>query len=218
MIRNSILAAIAIATTVAIASPASAEFLETGTATNNAEGGLGTGGYDFDHSTWWSSPHQSLAPTRASSIDAGIQGNEKGGRGQLVLLFTYLERTYLAPTVNRSFARLGPASPRTLAALQDKKEPPALWRLLPVRRIRYLRSSDHLRLCPRGGTYPYKVWLRRTGPPLAVVPCGPMSPAPGRQCYRNSTASDFPYGRVTAQTLATRCSPPGSTRWYRFLT
>ena len=46
MIRKSILAAIAIATTVAIASPASAEFLETGTATNNAEGGLGTGGYD----------------------------------------------------------------------------------------------------------------------------------------------------------------------------
>jgi hypothetical protein len=46
MINKSILAAIAIAATVGIASPASAEFLETGTATNNAEGGLGAGGYD----------------------------------------------------------------------------------------------------------------------------------------------------------------------------
>ena len=39
------LAAIALAATVGMASPAFAEFLETGTAANNAEGGLGNGGY-----------------------------------------------------------------------------------------------------------------------------------------------------------------------------
>lgn len=44
MISKSILAAIAVAATVGIAAPASAEFLETGTAANNAEGGLGNGG------------------------------------------------------------------------------------------------------------------------------------------------------------------------------
>jgi hypothetical protein len=47
MISKSILAAIAIAATVGIAAPASAEFLETGTAANNAEGGLGNGGYGW---------------------------------------------------------------------------------------------------------------------------------------------------------------------------
>ena len=46
MISKTVIAAIAIAATVGVASPASAEFLETGTAINNSEGGLGTGGYD----------------------------------------------------------------------------------------------------------------------------------------------------------------------------
>jgi hypothetical protein len=45
MISKTKLAAIAIAATVGMASPAFAEFLETGTAANNAEGGLGNGGY-----------------------------------------------------------------------------------------------------------------------------------------------------------------------------
>ena len=40
MINKTILAAIAVAATVGIASPASAEFLETGTAVNNSEGGF----------------------------------------------------------------------------------------------------------------------------------------------------------------------------------
>ena len=45
MISKTKLAAIAVAATVGMASPAFAEFLETGTAANNAEGGLGNGGY-----------------------------------------------------------------------------------------------------------------------------------------------------------------------------
>jgi hypothetical protein len=45
MISKTKLAAIAIVATVGMASPAFAEFLETGTATNNAEGGLGNGRY-----------------------------------------------------------------------------------------------------------------------------------------------------------------------------
>lgn len=45
MISKTKLAAIAIAATVGMASPAFAEFLETGTAANNAEGGLGNGRY-----------------------------------------------------------------------------------------------------------------------------------------------------------------------------
>ena len=45
MIRKTILAAIAIAATAAIVPAASAEFPVTGTATNNAEGGFGAGGY-----------------------------------------------------------------------------------------------------------------------------------------------------------------------------
>lgn len=51
MISKSILAALAIAATVGIVSPASAEFLETGTAANNTEGGFGDGGYA------WTAPH-----------------------------------------------------------------------------------------------------------------------------------------------------------------
>lgn len=51
MINKSILAAIAIAATVGIVAPASAEFLETGTVANNAEGGLASGDYD------WRTPH-----------------------------------------------------------------------------------------------------------------------------------------------------------------
>ncbi len=50
MISKSILAALAIAATVGVASSASAEFLETGTAANNSEGGFG-GGYA------WTVPH-----------------------------------------------------------------------------------------------------------------------------------------------------------------
>ena len=45
MFNKSILAAFAIVATVGIVSPASAEFLETGTAANNAEGGFGDGGH-----------------------------------------------------------------------------------------------------------------------------------------------------------------------------
>lgn len=45
MISKTILAAIAVVATVAIVPPASAEFLETGTAVNNAEGGFGSAGY-----------------------------------------------------------------------------------------------------------------------------------------------------------------------------
>lgn len=45
MISKTKLAAIAIAATVGMASPAFAEFLETGTAANNAEGGLRNGSY-----------------------------------------------------------------------------------------------------------------------------------------------------------------------------
>jgi hypothetical protein len=53
VVSKTILAAIAIAATVGIVSPASAEFLETGTAANNAEGGFGSGGYG------WTAPHGS---------------------------------------------------------------------------------------------------------------------------------------------------------------
>jgi hypothetical protein len=47
MISKSKLIAIAVAAMVGMASPAFAEFLETGTAANNAEGGLGNGGYGW---------------------------------------------------------------------------------------------------------------------------------------------------------------------------
>ena len=45
MISKTKLIAIAIAATIGMASPAFAEFLETGTAANNAEGGLRNGSY-----------------------------------------------------------------------------------------------------------------------------------------------------------------------------
>jgi len=51
MISKTILAAIAVVATIGIVSPASTEFLETGTAVNNAEGGFGIGDYD------WTTPH-----------------------------------------------------------------------------------------------------------------------------------------------------------------
>jgi hypothetical protein len=47
MISKTMLAAIAVVATVGIMSPASAEFLETGTAVNNAEGGFGSAGYGW---------------------------------------------------------------------------------------------------------------------------------------------------------------------------
>lgn len=43
MVGKSILTALAIVATVGAVSPASAEFLETGTPANNAEGGYGSG-------------------------------------------------------------------------------------------------------------------------------------------------------------------------------
>lgn len=51
MISKSILGAIAVVAAVGIVSPASAEFLETRTAVNNAEGGFGSAGYG------WTVPH-----------------------------------------------------------------------------------------------------------------------------------------------------------------
>jgi len=53
MISKSILAALAIAATVGIAAPASAEFVQTGTAARSGEGGLGAGG------DAWPAPHGS---------------------------------------------------------------------------------------------------------------------------------------------------------------
>lgn len=47
MISNAILAAVAIAATIGVVSPASAGFLETGTAVNNAESGFGHGGFGW---------------------------------------------------------------------------------------------------------------------------------------------------------------------------
>ncbi len=47
MISKTILAAIAVIATVGVVAPASAEFLETGTAINNAEGGFGSAGYGW---------------------------------------------------------------------------------------------------------------------------------------------------------------------------
>jgi hypothetical protein len=72
-ISKSILAAIAIAATVGIVSPASAEFLETGTATNNAEGGFGSGGYG------WTAPHNGQVIVDRNGLNAyamvpGAQG------------------------------------------------------------------------------------------------------------------------------------------------
>jgi hypothetical protein len=64
MISKSILAAIAVAATVGIAAPASAEFLETGTAANNAEGGLGNGGYV------WTTPHISRIAAERNGLNA----------------------------------------------------------------------------------------------------------------------------------------------------
>ena len=64
MISKSILAAIAIAATVGIVSPASAEFLETGTAANNAEGGLGSGGYG------WTAPHSGQVIVDRNGLNA----------------------------------------------------------------------------------------------------------------------------------------------------
>jgi hypothetical protein len=64
MIGKSILAAIAIAATVGMISPASAEFLETGTAANNAEGGLGSGGYG------WTAPHSGRVIGERSGLNA----------------------------------------------------------------------------------------------------------------------------------------------------
>ncbi len=47
MISKTIFAATAIVAMIGVVSPASAEFLETGTAVNNAEGGFGNGGFGW---------------------------------------------------------------------------------------------------------------------------------------------------------------------------
>lgn len=91
MISKSILAALAVAATVGIVSPASAEFLETGTAVNNAEGGYGSVGYG------WSGPQSgrvvvnsglnayAMVPgAQAESIDnPALTGGGSGGYNQL---------------------------------------------------------------------------------------------------------------------------------------
>jgi hypothetical protein len=64
MISKSKLIAIAVAATVGMASPAFAEFLETGTAANNAEGGLGNGGYG------WTAPQSGRIVNDRSGLNA----------------------------------------------------------------------------------------------------------------------------------------------------
>jgi hypothetical protein len=64
MISKSKLFAIAVAATVGMASPAFAEFLETGTAANNAEGGLGNGGYG------WTAPQSGRFVNNRSGLNA----------------------------------------------------------------------------------------------------------------------------------------------------
>lgn len=64
MISKSILAAIAVAATVGIVSPASAEYLESGTAANNAEGGFGFAGYG------WTAPRGGRVLVDRSGLNA----------------------------------------------------------------------------------------------------------------------------------------------------